>query len=52
MALKVYENNQLTRTELVPFTKTGGLTDGNAQWLPRQVKLHHRFLMMKAQLIS
>ncbi|EAC1889895.1 hypothetical protein GAJ45_13590, partial [Escherichia coli] len=28
----VYENNQLTRTELVPFTKTGGLTDGNAQW--------------------
>ncbi|ARA37710.1 fimbrial protein [Escherichia coli] len=32
VALKVYENNQLTRTELVPFTKTGGLTDGNAQW--------------------
>lgn len=32
VSLKVYENNQLTRTEIVPFTKTGGLTDGNAQW--------------------
>lgn len=32
VALKVYENNQLTRTEMVPFTKTGGLTDGQIQW--------------------
>ena len=52
VALKVYENNQLTRTELVPFTKTGGLTDGNAQWFLQAGKTTSQLLMMKVQLIN
>lgn len=30
--LKIYESNQLARTEIVPFTKTGNLSDGHIQW--------------------
>lgn len=32
LQLKIYESNQLARTEVVPFTKTGSLTDGHIQW--------------------
>ncbi|OAT27308.1 alpha-fimbriae usher protein [Buttiauxella ferragutiae ATCC 51602] len=32
VSLRVYESNQLVRTESAPFTKTGGLDDGKAHW--------------------
>lgn len=32
VTLNIYENNQLTRSELQPFTKTGQLEDGHVQW--------------------
>lgn len=32
VTLKIYENNQLVRTETQPFTKTGGISDGHLQW--------------------
>jgi hypothetical protein len=32
LQLKIYESNQLSRTEVVPFTKTGSLNDGHIQW--------------------
>ncbi|MGN7915250.1 TcfC E-set like domain-containing protein [Enterobacter sp. 22466] len=32
VTLQVYENNQLVRSESVPFTKSGGMGDGSLQW--------------------
>lgn len=32
VTLRIYENNQLVRTETQPFTKTGGIGDGHMQW--------------------
>ena len=32
VTLRIYENNQLVRTETQPFTKTGGIGDGHLQW--------------------
>lgn len=32
VTLNIYENNQLTRSEVQPFTKTGQLEDGHVQW--------------------
>ncbi|WP_455269030.1 TcfC E-set like domain-containing protein [Rahnella aceris] len=32
VTLRIYENNQLVRTETQPFTKTGGISDGHMQW--------------------
>lgn len=32
LQLKIYESNQLSRTEVVPFTKTGSIGDGHIQW--------------------
>lgn len=32
VTLKIYENNNLVRTETQPFTKTGGISDGHLQW--------------------
>jgi len=32
VSLRVYESNQLVRTETAPFTKTGGLDDGSIHW--------------------
>ncbi|EAN4330543.1 fimbrial protein [Salmonella enterica] len=39
LQLKIYESNQLARTEVVPFTKTGSVTDGHAQWFIQAGKL-------------
>ncbi|MEG1113300.1 MAG: TcfC E-set like domain-containing protein, partial [Hafnia sp.] len=39
LQLKIYESNQLARTEVVPFTKTGSITDGHAQWFIQAGKL-------------
>ncbi|HBM3060614.1 TcfC E-set like domain-containing protein [Klebsiella oxytoca] len=39
LQLKVYESNQLARTEVVPFTKTGSMTDGHIQWFLQAGKL-------------
>lgn len=32
LQLKIFESNQLSRTEMVPFTKTGSISDGHVQW--------------------
>lgn len=32
VTLRIYENNQLVRTDTQPFTKTGGISDGHMQW--------------------
>jgi hypothetical protein len=32
VTLKVYEDNALARTEVQPFTRTGGIGDGHMQW--------------------
>lgn len=32
LQLKIYESNQLVRTDVVPFTKTGNISDGHVQW--------------------
>ncbi|MGB7802318.1 TcfC E-set like domain-containing protein [Buttiauxella sp.] len=32
ITLKIYEDNNLVRTEVQPFTKTGGIGDGHMQW--------------------
>lgn len=32
VTLRIYENNQLVRTDTQPFTKTGGIGDGHLQW--------------------
>ncbi|MEO3990612.1 TcfC E-set like domain-containing protein [Pseudocitrobacter cyperus] len=39
LQLKIYESNQLARTEMVPFTKTGNLSDGHIQWFIQAGKL-------------
>lgn len=39
LQLKIYESNQLARTEVVPFTKTGSMTDGHVQWFIQAGKL-------------
>ncbi|EHS92231.1 TPA: TcfC E-set like domain-containing protein [Klebsiella oxytoca] len=39
LQLKIYESNQLARTEVVPFTKTGDMTDGHIQWFIQAGKL-------------
>lgn len=39
LQLKIYESNQLARTEIVPFTKTGNLSDGHIQWFIQAGKL-------------
>ncbi|WP_253377843.1 TcfC E-set like domain-containing protein [unidentified bacterial endosymbiont] len=39
LQLKIYESNQLARTDVVPFTKTGSLTDGHTQWFLQAGKL-------------
>ncbi|MGB7802415.1 TcfC E-set like domain-containing protein [Buttiauxella sp.] len=37
--LRVYESNQLVRTETAPFTKTGGMDDGNIHWFAQGGKI-------------
>lgn len=32
VTLKVYEDNNLARTEVQPYTRTGGIGDGHMQW--------------------
>jgi len=32
VTLKVYEDNTLARTEVQPYTRTGGISDGHMQW--------------------
>jgi len=39
LQLKIYESNQLARTDVVPFTKTGDLTDGHIQWFMQAGRL-------------
>lgn len=39
LQLKIYESNQLARTDVVPFTKTGSITDGHIQWFIQAGKL-------------
>lgn len=37
--LRVYESNQLVRTETAPFTKTGGMDDGRIHWFAQGGKI-------------
>ena len=39
LQLKIYESNQLARTEVVPFTKTGSMNNGHIQWFVQAGRL-------------